>query len=82
MDNSYDTKHLKVLEGIRALAILIIVWYHFWQQNWISPTIGSFSIDYIPRYGYLLVDMMILISGFCLFIPYARQWFIKIKCLK
>ena len=82
MDNSYDTKHLKVLDGIRALAILIIVWYHFWQQNWISPTIGSFSIDYIPRYGYLLVDMMILISGFCLFIPYARAMVYKDKMPK
>ncbi len=72
MKNSdYDTKYLKVLDGIRALAVLIIVWYHFWQQSWLSPKIGFIYLDFIPRYGFLLVDMMILLSGFCLFIPYA-----------
>lgn len=78
MKNSdYDTKYLKVLDGIRALAVLIIVWYHFWQQSWLMPRIGTFSLDFVPRYGYLLVDMMILISGFCLFIPYARSMVYK-----
>ena len=70
--SDYETKYLKVLDGIRALAILIIVWYHFWQQNWLSPNFSFISLEFLPRYGFLLVDMMILISSFCLFIPYAR----------
>ena len=66
---SYDKYHIGVLDGIRAIAILIIVWFHFWQQTWIIPG----SLDWLPRYGYLFVDMMILLSGFCLFLPYARN---------
>ena len=79
MKRDYDTKHIKVLDGIRALAIIIIVWFHFWQQNWLIPVIGHISLDFIPRYGFFFVDMMILISGFCLFIPYARSVIYKEK---
>lgn len=74
MKNSdYEIKYIKVLDGIRALAIIIIVWFHFWQQSWIFHHIGNVSLDFIPRYGYLLVEMMVLLSSFCLFIPYARS---------
>ena len=73
MNKKYDTKHIKVLDGIRALAILVVMWFHFYQQNWLIPAIGNISFDRIPRYGFLLVDMMILLSAFCLFIPYARS---------
>lgn len=68
----YDTGHIGVLDGIRVFAIGIVAWFHFWQQSWLSPQIGSISLDWLVRTGYLLVDMMILLSGFCLFLPYAR----------
>lgn len=32
-----DTRHVDVLDGVRAAAILIVVWFHFWQQNWLMP---------------------------------------------
>ena len=69
----YEIKHIKVLDGIRAISILIIVWFHFWQQTWLIPRIGIIDLDFLPRYGFLLVDMMILLSSFCLFLPYARS---------
>ena len=69
----YQTEHVNVLDGIRAISILIVVWFHFWQQSWLMPIIGEFNIDWLPRNGALLVDMMILLSGFCLFLPYARS---------
>lgn len=82
---AYDTKHIGVLDGIRAVAILIIVWFHFWQQTWLMPyyltpaleRFGFSSIDFnlLRRCGYLCVDLMILLSGFVLFLPYARQHF-------
>jgi len=70
---SYQQNHIDVLDGIRAIAILIVVWFHFWQQSWLMPIAGSFNIDWIPRNGALLVDMLILLSGFCLFLPYAKS---------
>lgn len=72
-NNDYEINYIKVLDGVRAIAIIIIVWYHFWQQSWIYFHIGSVNLDFLPRYGYLLVDMMILLSSFCLFLPYARS---------
>ena len=75
--SDYDTKYLKTLDGIRALAILIIVCYHIWQQSWWAPSIGPISLTILLRYGFLIVDMMILISSFCLFIPYARSMVYK-----
>lgn len=68
----YEVIHIKVLDGIRAVAILIIVWYHFWQQSWLAPVLGDLNLDWLIRNGSILVDLMILLSGFCLFLPYAR----------
>lgn len=73
MAGDYEIYHIRVLDGIRAVAILIIAWYHFWQQSWLAPVVGDFSLDWLVRNGSILVDMMILLSGFCLFLPYARD---------
>ena len=77
LQDSYQHNHIDVLDGIRAIAILIVVWFHFWQQSWLMPIAGDFNIDWIPRNGALLVDMLILLSGFCLFLPYARSMVYK-----
>ena len=78
-----ETKHIDVLDGIRALAVLGVLWFHFWQQNWIMPYLKlpflrvlglptTISLDFLPRAGFLFVDLMLLLSAFCLFLPYAR----------
>lgn len=77
-----DTKHIPALDGLRAVAIFIIAWYHIWQQSWLSPTfrlhnpftgrLQTVSLDIWPRTGYLFVDLMLLLSAFCLFLPHAR----------
>lgn len=72
-EGKYEKHHIGVLDGIRAVAVLIIVWYHFWLQSWIMPVAGPVDLNWLPRNGSILVDMMILLSGFCLFLPYARQ---------
>ncbi len=28
-----DTKHVGVLDGVRALGVLCVLWFHFWQQT-------------------------------------------------
>lgn len=71
--SKYDISYIPVLDGIRAVSVLIVVWFHFWQQSWLMPIWGDFNIDWIPRNGSILVDMMILLSGFCLFLPHAKE---------
>lgn len=82
-DKTISTKYVDVLDGIRALSVVIVLIFHFWQQTWIFPVIktpflsflGIQQINFTPfaRVGYLFVDMMILISGFLLFLPVARN---------
>lgn len=79
MVGDYEIKRIGELDGIRVLAISIVVWFHFWQQCWIMPMIGDFSLDFLPRFGYQMVDMMILLSGFLLALPYARETVYKEK---
>ena len=82
-----NVRHIDVLDGIRALAILLILWFHLWQQNWLMPYFyvpflaklglpGVVNLDFIPRSGFLFVDMMLLLSAFCLFLPHARAVFL------
>ena len=60
------------LDGLRVLLVLIVSWYHIWQQSWLTPAVGGFSLDFLVRSGYMPVDGTILLSGFLLFLPYAR----------
>ena len=75
--------HIDVLDGIRAFAILVVCWLHIWQVNWLMPILNTpalsflridrIDIDWIPRTGSMMVNMLIFLSGFCLYLPYARN---------
>ncbi|MBR3017735.1 MAG: acyltransferase [Clostridia bacterium] len=71
-----DAKHLDVLDGVRVLCILLVGWFHIWQQSWLSPyfMLGNeaVSLDFLLRSGYLWVDGMLLLSGFLLYLPYTQ----------
>ncbi|MBO7406548.1 MAG: acyltransferase [Clostridia bacterium] len=77
------TGYVGVLDGIRFLAILTVAHFHVWQQSWWTWNfqapkwlkalgIEIISLEWLQRYGSFFVDMMILLTGFCLFLPYAR----------
>ncbi len=65
-------RHIPELNGLRTLLVFIVSWYHIWQQSWLTPYIGSYSLDFLVRAGYIPVDGTILLSGFLLFLPHAR----------
>ena len=69
-------RYVDTCDGVRAIAVLIIGWFHIWQQSWLFPGFTLFgktvSLDPLVRSGYMWVDIMILISGFCLYLPWAR----------
>ena len=60
------------LNGLRVLLVFVVSWYHIWQQSWWTPMVGSYSLDWLVRSGYMPVDGTILLSGFLLFLPHAR----------
>ena len=65
-------KWIPELDGLRALMIFMVSWYHIWQQSWLTPAVGSWSLDYLLRSGYVWVDGTVLLSAFLLYRPYAR----------
>ena len=66
-----------VLYGFRALMILLVYHFHIWQQSWLSQVYVLFglriNLDFLARAGYVMVDGLLLLSGFLLFLPYVRE---------
>ena len=65
-----------VLYGFRALLVLFVCNYHFWQQSWLlqQVTIAGYPVyfDFFTRSSYVFVDGMLLLSGFLLYLPHAQ----------
>ena len=77
-NNRINNVHeIPVLNGFRALFILLVANFHIWQQSWLQPAVNIFgryySFDYLARAGYVFVDGMILLSALLMFLPYARH---------
>lgn len=53
---------------LRVVASLAVAWFHLWQQSWV----GAGRLEHWPRSGAAMVDVLILLSAFCLFLPYAN----------
>ena len=74
---------LSAPDGVRVLAIGLVMWFHIWQQSWLSPVlnIGGLSLDFTAaaRTGYIMVDIMLLLSGYLLFLPIARGGTLRVK---
>ncbi len=68
------SERIPVLDGYRVLLVFLVSWYHIWQQSWLTPHLPVVgSLDFLMRSGYVHVDGMILLSGFLLFLPWARH---------
>ena len=67
--------HAAAGDLFRVICALMIGWYHIWQQSWLSPAlrIGSVRVNLTPyvRAGYMFVDLMLLLSGFLLYLPFV-----------
>jgi peptidoglycan/LPS O-acetylase OafA/YrhL len=62
-------ERLDVLDGLRGIAIGLVVWYHAWLvYGWYAG-----AVNFLAEAGFLGVDLFFFISGFCLFVPYARS---------
>ena len=73
--------YLDTLDGFRAAATIMVLLFHYWQQSWVgfswNVQLGAhtFNISLEPwiTSGSLGVEILFLLSGFCLFYPLAMN---------
>lgn len=68
--------YLAAADILRVFAVGTVGWYHIWQQSWLDPsfTIGNHyvNLQQIVRHGYMMVDVLLVLSGFLLILPHSR----------
>ena len=69
--------YVDTLDGFRALGVLLVMIFHFWQQSWFtfSFTVFGYRVDFtnIVVNGSFGVDVLFILSGFCLYYPLAMH---------
>lgn len=69
--------YIDTLDGFRAIAAVLVMMFHYWQQSWVTMVIeiGPVRIDFTPivSFGNVGVELLFLLSGFCLYYPLAMH---------
>lgn len=66
-----DTKkHYHLLDGLRGVAALIVMWYHVFEGYAFA---GNTMIENF-NHGYLAVDFFFMLSGFVISYAYDDRW--------
>ena len=64
-----DSKpHYELLDGLRGVAALVVIWYHLFEGFATSP------VDQRFNHGYLAVDFFFILSGFVVGYAYDDRW--------
>lgn len=61
---------LAVLDGLRGIAVLLVLWYHLWEISWL-PAPAPW-IQFVPETGFIGVDLFFFISGFVIVYPFLK----------
>ena len=61
-------RHLEAIDGLRGIAIALVVAYHSWL-------VYGFNAGVVSQGGFLGVELFFALSGFCMFYPFARSRF-------
>lgn len=73
---SKDKDYLAAADVLRIIAVSVVAWYHFWQLSWLDPGFTVFSVHVnlwsVIQAGYMMVDVLLVLSGFLLAIPHAE----------
>lgn len=66
-----DTKpHYELLDGLRGVAALLVVWYHVYE----GFSFAGGGIITTINHGYLAVDFFFILSGFVISYAYDDRW--------
>jgi len=68
-------RHIDVVDGLRGLAILLVMAFHYWQLSFWALRMPGVDLEFVQFAGYLGVELFFFISAFCLFSPHAKAMF-------
>ncbi len=60
---------LGVLDGLRGVAVLLVLWYHVWEISWLAP---PWWLEFLPATGFVGVHLFFFLSGFVISYPFIR----------
>lgn len=69
--NSDSKPHYALLDGLRGVAALLVVWYHIFEGYQFA---GQKDIIDFANHGYLAVDFFFILSGFVVGYAYDSRW--------
>ncbi len=61
---------LDVLDGLRGVAILLVLWYHVWEISWLPAPLQQ--LEFLPETGFIGVALFFFLSGTVITLPFAR----------
>jgi len=61
---------LGVLDGLRGIAVLLVLWYHVWELSWMPAPYPW--MQFIPETGFVGVHLFFFLSGFVISYPFLR----------
>jgi peptidoglycan/LPS O-acetylase OafA/YrhL len=61
---------LGVLDGLRGIAVLLVLWYHVWEISWLPAPLHA--LQFVPETGFVGVDLFFYISGFVIVYPFVK----------
>jgi len=67
-DTASPRHRYEILDGLRGVAALLVIWYHVFEAFATSP------VDQRFNHGYLAVDFFFVLSGFVIGHAYDSRW--------
>lgn len=65
----HEPRRLGVLDGLRGVAVLLVLWYHVWEISWLPAPLG---LDFVPATGFFGVTLFFFLSGFVISYPFVQ----------
>jgi peptidoglycan/LPS O-acetylase OafA/YrhL len=63
-------ERLGVLDGLRGIAVLLVLWYHVWEISWLPAP--AWWLQFIPETGFIGVHLFFFLSGFVISYPFVQ----------
>ncbi len=67
---SYEARRLGALDGLRGVAVLLVLWYHVWEISWLPAPVPW--LQFVPETGFVGVLLFFFLSGFVIAYPFLR----------